>query len=42
MHFGGIDVKHEDEHITADGRRILMLHDDKYDDVIKYANGLHI
>lgn len=40
MHFGGIEVKHEAEHITADGRRILMLHGDKYDGVMKYAKWL--
>ena len=40
MQFGGIEVKEEAEHITADGRRMLMLHGDKYDGVMKYAKWL--
>ena len=34
LQFGGIEIKQEAEHVTADGRRMLMLHGDKYDGVM--------
>ncbi len=40
LQFGGIEVKQEAEHVTADGRRMLMLHGDKYDGVMVYAKWL--
>lgn len=39
-HFGGIDVKDEDVHTTADGRRFLVTHGDKYDVVVMNAKWL--
>ncbi|WP_371743905.1 UDP-2,3-diacylglucosamine diphosphatase [Mangrovicoccus sp. HB161399] len=39
-HFGGIDVRDEDTHVTADGRRLLVVHGDKYDVVVMNAKWL--
>ena len=39
-HFGGIDVRDEDTHVTADGRRLLVTHGDKYDVVVMNAKWL--
>lgn len=39
-HFGGIDVRDEDVHVTADGRRFLVTHGDKYDVVVMNAKWL--
>ncbi|MEM8554365.1 MAG: UDP-2,3-diacylglucosamine diphosphatase [Pseudomonadota bacterium] len=39
-HFGGIDVKNEHTHVTADGRRLLVTHGDKYDVVVMNAKWL--
>lgn len=39
-HFGGIDVREEDVHETADGRRFLVVHGDKYDVVVVNAKWL--
>jgi len=33
--FGGVEVVEEAIHVTADGRRILILHGDKFDDVVR-------
>lgn len=33
--FGGIEIHEEFVHTTADGRRILLLHGDKYDTVVR-------
>lgn len=38
--FGGIEVRLEGEHITADGRRLWITHGDQYDGVIQYAKWL--
>lgn len=35
--FGGIEVKLEAEHVTADGRRLWVTHGDQFDGVILYA-----
>jgi UDP-2,3-diacylglucosamine pyrophosphatase LpxH len=33
--FGGVEVMEETIHVTADGRRILILHGDKFDEVVR-------
>jgi UDP-2,3-diacylglucosamine pyrophosphatase LpxH len=38
--FGKLQVKRDAVHITADGRRILVLHGDEFDGVIKCASWL--
>ncbi len=40
LHFGGIFVTGEAMHITADGRRLLVLHGDAFDGVVRYARWL--
>ena len=40
LQFGGIEVLEEPIHTTADGRRILMLHGDRFDGVVLYAKWL--
>jgi UDP-2,3-diacylglucosamine pyrophosphatase LpxH len=40
LQFGGIDLMDEAIHITADGRRLLVLHGDSFDGVVKYAKWL--
>lgn len=42
MQFGGIAVEDEIVHVTADGRRFLILHGDKFDGVIQYAKWLAV
>ncbi len=39
-HFGGIDLKDEDVHVTVDGKRLLVLHGDKFDGITKYHKWL--
>lgn len=39
-HFGGIEVKDKDEHITADGLKFLVSHGDQYDVVVMNAKWL--
>ncbi|MCA8883773.1 MAG: UDP-2,3-diacylglucosamine diphosphatase [Rhodobacteraceae bacterium] len=39
-HFGGIEVKTSDEHVTADGRRFLVTHGDQFDVVVMNAKWL--
>lgn len=38
--FGDITVAHQAVHVTADGRRLLVLHGDAFDGVVKYAKWL--
>ena len=38
--FGGIQIQEEPLHTTKDGRRILMLHGDRFDGVVRYAKWL--
>ncbi len=38
--FGGIAVRLEDVHTTADGRRLLVLHGDRFDAVVLYHRWL--
>ena len=42
MQFGGVTVLEETIHVTADGRRLLILHGDKFDGIVKYARWLAI
>lgn len=36
-HFGGIEVRQNDVHETADGRRLLVMHGDEFDVVVRNA-----
>ncbi|WP_170937051.1 MULTISPECIES: UDP-2,3-diacylglucosamine diphosphatase [Rhodomicrobium] len=38
--FGGIEFKQNDIHVTADGRRFLVMHGDEFDVVIQYVKWL--
>lgn len=40
MQFGGVTVLVEAIHETADGRRLLVLHGDEFDGIVKYARWL--
>ncbi len=40
LNFGGVEVVPEAIHITADGRRLLVLHGDEFDGVVLYARWL--
>jgi UDP-2,3-diacylglucosamine pyrophosphatase LpxH len=40
LDFGGIAIREESEHITADGKRLLIIHGDLFDGVIQYAKWL--
>src|SRR5262249_13343300 len=40
MNFGGIEIHHDYVHVTADGRRILIIHGDEFDVVVRYAKWL--
>ena len=42
MQFGGIWVMADTMHVTADGRRLLVLHGDAFDGVVTYAKWLAI
>jgi UDP-2,3-diacylglucosamine pyrophosphatase LpxH len=42
MQFGGVMVVEEAIHVTFDGRRLLVLHGDKFDGIVKYARWLAI
>src|SRR5262245_18123106 len=35
LQFGGVEIKEEAVHLTADGKRMLLLHGDKFDGVVK-------
>jgi UDP-2,3-diacylglucosamine pyrophosphatase LpxH len=39
-HFGGIDVVEDAVHVTADGKRYLVIHGDLFDVVIRHARWL--
>ena len=39
-HFGGIEVRNTDVHMTADGRRLLVIHGDQFDVVVRHARWL--
>ena len=38
--FGGIDIRAEAEHVTADGRKLLVIHGDLFDAVVQGAKWL--
>lgn len=38
--FGGIEVMNDAIHTTADGRRLLIMHGDEFDAVVRYARWL--
>ena len=40
LHFGGVLVLREALHETADGRRLLVMHGDEFDVVVRYARWL--
>ena len=40
LDFGGVELLPEDIHETADGRRLLVLHGDEFDNVVRYARWL--
>ena len=40
MNFGGIEIKRDDIHRTADGKKYLVLHGDEFDVVVRYARWL--
>ncbi|WP_299619811.1 UDP-2,3-diacylglucosamine diphosphatase [Pelagibius sp.] len=40
MHFGGVEVIKEVIHETADGKRMLVIHGDEFDGIVKYARWL--
>ena len=40
LNFGGIEITGEAVHITADGRRLLVIHGDLFDGVIQHAKWL--
>jgi len=41
-HFGGIEVAADAIHVLADGRRLLVLHGDSFDAVVRYARWLAV
>ncbi|SFR77333.1 UDP-2,3-diacylglucosamine diphosphatase [Sphingomonas jatrophae] len=40
LEFGGIELLSEDIHVTADGRRLLVIHGDEFDSIMLYARWL--
>ena len=40
LEVAGIRLKREAEHVTADGRRLLVTHGDEFDSVVRYAKFL--
>lgn len=42
LYFGGIPVAQEAVHTMKDGRRLLVVHGDEYDNVIRYARWLAV
>src|SRR5579883_231067 len=40
LHFGGVYVTGEAMHETADGKRLLIIHGDAFDGVVRYARWL--
>ncbi len=40
LEVGGIKLRQEASHTTADGRRLLILHGDEFDSVVRYAKFL--
>jgi UDP-2,3-diacylglucosamine pyrophosphatase LpxH len=40
MSFGAIEIHHDAVHVTADGRRFLVMHGDEFDVIVRYAKWL--
>ena len=40
LEVGGIKLRAQAEHVTADGKRILIMHGDEFDSVVRYAKFL--
>ena len=40
MSFGAIEIHHDALHVTAEGRRFLVMHGDEFDVVVRYARWL--
>lgn len=40
LEFGGIELLEDDVHVTADGRRLLVIHGDQFDNVVLYHKWL--
>ena len=40
MSFGAIEIHHDIVHVTAEGRRYLVMHGDEFDVVVRYARWL--
>jgi UDP-2,3-diacylglucosamine pyrophosphatase LpxH len=40
LHFGDVEILPEHIHVTADGRRLLVLHGDQFDNVVLYHRWL--
>jgi UDP-2,3-diacylglucosamine pyrophosphatase LpxH len=40
LEIGGVKLVGEAEHVTADGRRLLIIHGDQFDSVVRYAKFL--
>ena len=40
LEIGGIRLRSEAEHVTADGKRLLVMHGDEFDSVVRYAKFL--
>ena len=40
LNFGGVEVVLEARHMTADGRKLLIIHGDEFDGVVLYAKWL--
>ncbi|HYE49681.1 MAG TPA: UDP-2,3-diacylglucosamine diphosphatase [Azospirillaceae bacterium] len=40
LQFGGVTIVEDTVHVTADGRRLLVIHGDQFDAVVKYAKWL--
>lgn len=40
LNFGGIQIRQEAIHTTADGKRLLVIHGDEFDGVMQYAKWL--
>jgi UDP-2,3-diacylglucosamine pyrophosphatase LpxH len=40
MNFGGIEIHHDFLHVAADGTRVLVMHGDEFDVVVRYARWL--
>ncbi len=40
LNFGGVEIVAQAVHLTADGRRLLILHGDEFDGVVLYARWL--